>query len=71
MDISKIFCEEEGNIYIFWLTEILGSQYLFEILQISFTFKNSKNVGKSGCFEKRLRWKALIFYEVTEGYKVS
>ena len=58
-------------IYIFWLTEILENQYLFEILQISFTFKNNKNVEKSGCFEKRLRWKVPIFYEITEGYKVS
>ena len=39
------------------LADLLGSQYLFEILQASLTVKNSENVVKSGCFEKRLRWR--------------
>ena len=34
--------------------DLLGSQYLFEILQASLTVKNGENVVKSGCFEKRL-----------------
>ena len=53
------------------LTDLLGSQYLFEILQTSLTFKNSENVVKSGCFEKCLRWTASFFFEMEEGYKVS
>ena len=36
------------------LTDLLGSQYLFEILQTSRTFKNSENVVKSG-FSKNVR----------------
>ena len=44
-----------------FLANLLGSQHLLEILQTSFTFKNSEKVVKSGCFEKRLRWRAPIF----------
>ena len=44
------------------LADLLGSQYLLEILQTSLTFKNSEEVIKSGCFEKRLRWRAPIFF---------
>ena len=33
---------------------LLGGRFLFEILQTSLTVKNSENVVKSGCFEKRL-----------------
>ena len=32
------------------LSDLLGSQYLFEILQTSPTVKNSENRVKSGCF---------------------
>ena len=53
------------------LTDLLGNQHLFEILQTSLTFKNSENVVKSGCFEKPRRWRAPIFSEMKEGYKVS
>ena len=42
--------------------DLLGSQYMFEILQTSFTFKNSENVVKSGCLQKRLRWRVPIFF---------
>ena len=44
-----------------FLANLLGSQHLLEILQISLTFKNSEKVVKSGCFEKHLRWRAPIF----------
>ena len=47
---------------IFWLTDLLGSQYLFEILQTFLTVKNNENGVKSGCFKKLLRWKAPIFF---------
>ena len=54
------------------LTDLLGSQYLFEILQTSLTVKNSENGVKSGCFEKCSRWRALnFFFEMKEGYKAS
>ena len=33
---------------------------LFEIVRILLTVKNNKNIVKSGCFGKTLRWKALI-----------
>ena len=54
-----------------FVSDLLGSQHLFEILQTSLTFKNSENAVKSGCFEKLLRWKASFFSEMKEGYKVS
>ena len=44
------------------LADLLGSLYLFEILQTSFNLKNSKNVVKSESFEKRLQWIALTFF---------
>ena len=47
---------------IFWLTDLLGSQYLFEILQTLLNAKNSENGVKSGCFKKFLRWRAPIFF---------
>ena len=50
------------------LTDLLGSQYLFEILQTSLTIKNSENGVKSGCFKKLLRRKRQYFSEMTEGY---
>ena len=53
------------------LANLLESLHFLEILQTSVTFKNSEKVVKSVCFEKRLRWRALYFFEMTEGYKVS
>ena len=44
------------------LADLLGSQYLLEILQSSLTVKNNKNGVKSGCFEKLLRWRAAIVF---------
>ena len=50
---------------------LLGSQYLFETLKTSLTVKNSENMVKSRCFEKRLQWRAPVFFEMKEGFKVS
>ena len=75
MDFSKNFCDGE-NAFFYWNkgavsdvlcksifgADLLGSQYMFEILQTSFTFKNSENVVKSGCLQKRLRWRVPIFF---------
>ena len=36
------------------LADLLGSQYLFEVLKASLTVKISENVVKSECFEKHL-----------------
>ena len=43
------------------LADIVGSQYLLEILQTSLAVKNSENVVESGCFERRLWWNGPIF----------
>ena len=45
----------------YFVVDLLGNQQLLEILQDSLTFKNCEKVVKSGCFEKRLQWRALIF----------
>ena len=47
------------------------AQYLFEILQTSLNAENSENAVKSRSFEKCSRWRATIFFEMKEGYKVS
>ena len=44
-----------------FVSDLLGSQHLFEILQTSLTFKNREGVVKSGYLKKRLRWWAPIF----------
>ena len=54
-----------------FLANLLGSQHLLEILQTSLTFKNTEKVVKIGCFEKLLRWRASIFFEMKQGYKIS
>ena len=51
------------------LADLLRSQYLLEMLQISLTFKNSEKVVKSGCSVKRLRWRAPIFSQNKRGIK--
>ena len=64
---STSFCWNEGavlgvlskNTYV---ADLLGNYHLFEILQTSLTVKNSENVVKRGCFEKRLRWKAPMLF---------
>ena len=62
----KVSCVE-----MVFLDYLLGSQYLFEILQTSLFVKNSESVVKSRCFEKSLRWRAQNFLDMKEGYKVS
>ena len=47
------------------------TQYLFEILQTSLNAENSENAVKSRFFEKCSRWRAPVFFEMKEGYKVS
>ena len=42
--------------------DLLGSQHLLEILQVSLTVKTNENVVKNGCFEKHLQWRALILF---------
>ena len=57
---AQVFCWNEGavssvlckNIFV---ADLLGSQYLFEILQTSFAVKNSEIVVKSECFEDRMQ----------------
>ena len=44
------------------LADLLGCQYLLEILQTSRTVKNNENGVKSGCFKKLLRWRPPIFF---------
>ena len=63
---AQTFCRNEGAVSSVLCKNIfkadLGSQYLFEILQTSFTVKNNENVVKSGCFEKCSQWKVPIFF---------
>ena len=76
-DVSKRFRDEVRNFFFFffemkergsvffennYLADLLGSQYLLKILQTSLTVKNSENVVKTGCFEKRLRRRAPNFF---------
>ena len=83
MDVSKNLCDGEHTFFvgmkeksqiflceIIFVTDLSGSQHLFQILQTSLTFKNSENVVKSGCFKKPLRWRAPIFSEMKEGYSL-
>ena len=75
MNVSRNLCDRERKFFFGneravsgvlyknnFVSDLLGSQYLFEILQTSLTFRNSENVVKSGCFEKLLRWRAPIFF---------
>ena len=74
MNVSRNLCDGEHKLFCRnkeavsdvlyknnFVSDLLGSQHLFEILQTSLTFKNSENV-KSGCFKKLLRWRAPIFF---------
>ena len=63
---AQIFCWNEGAVSGIlckntFVTDLSGSQHLFEILQTSLTFKNSENGVKSGCFEKYSQWRAPNF----------
>ena len=75
MDVYTSFWNGERKFYLKCknsvLADLLGSQYLFEILQTSLTVKNSESIVKRGCFEKCLRWRAPIFFEMKERYKFS
>ena len=53
------------------LAHLLRTQHLLEMLQTSLTFKNTEKAVKIGCFEKRLQWRASVFFEMSEGYKIS
>ena len=43
------------NIFV---AHLIGSQYLFQIIQTSLTVKIRENVVQSEIFEKDLRWRA-------------
>ena len=54
------------------LTDLSGSQYLFEILQTLLTVKNSENGVKSGCFKKKVcHGERQFISQIKERYKVS
>ena len=57
---SKI--TNSDNLAYVFVADLLESLYFFEILETSFTVKDSGNVVKSGSFEKRLQEKAPIFF---------
>ena len=81
MDASKNICDGVPIFFLnegFWVTcakkflvDLFGSQYVFEIIHASLTSNNSRNVIKSGCFEKPLRWKVPNFFKMKEELKVS
>ena len=69
MDDSGNFCNEDiyfvkmkhrCKVPCVKIADLLGSQYLFEILQISLIVKNSENMVKSGCFKNLLQWKDIF-----------
>ena len=47
-----------------FLADLLRSQYLFKILQTPLAVRNSEDVAKGGCLEKRLRWRGVFFKEI-------
>ena len=50
------------SVKIFCLSDLLGSQYLFEISQSSLIVKNNENGVRIRCFEKWTRWTAPFFF---------
>ena len=67
MKSTNLFCRNEGAVSDVlyknnFVSDLLGYQYLFEILKTSLTFKNNENVVRSRCFENRLRWRAPISF---------
>ena len=58
------------NIFI---ADLLGSQYLFEILQTSLNVKNSKNIYSiNWMFRKTFATESTnFFFEMKKGYKIS
>ena len=75
MDSTSFFWNKKEVKGALWenilLTDLLGSHNLLEIFQTSLTFKNSEKVVKSGCFKKRLQWRALMLFRIKKRYKVS
>ena len=49
------------------LADLLRSQHLLEMLQISLTWKNNEKAVKRGFSVKRLRWRAPIFAQSKGG----
>ena len=73
---AQPFYQNEGAVSVVlyknnFVSDLLGSQHLLEILQTSLTVKNSENGVKSGCFKKSLRWRAPIFFQNERRIKVS
>ena len=67
MESTNLFCRNEGAVSDVlyknnFVSDLLGNQYVFEILQTSLTFKNNENVVKSRCFENNMRWRAPISF---------
>ena len=61
------FYQNEGAVSGFlyknnFVSDLLGSQHLLEILQTSLTVKNSENEVKSGCFKKRFAMESANFF---------
>ena len=61
MSCVKIFC----------LADLLGSQYLFGILQSSLIVKNSENGIKVDVSKNDCDGEHQFLFEMKEGYKVS
>ena len=81
---QKTFVMESANIFLKWRRDIrslvskhwyfdnlLGVQYLLEILHTSPTVKTSKSVVESGYLWKRLWWGLLYFTEMKEGCSMT
>ena len=66
-------CKRSARLLVIkqFFSNLLGTQYFFEILHASLIVKNSEYMVKSECFEKTLRWKAPIFFKMKEGYQTS
>ena len=65
MKIDILFSKRKGDVKWLleqhFLTDLLGSQYFFEIYHTSLTIKYSENIVKRGCFERRLQREAPTF----------
>ena len=64
--VTQMFCCKEGAVLgvlckIIFVADLLGSQYLVEILQTSFIVKDNENVVKS-VFRKTFAMKSAIFF---------
>ena len=75
MNVSRNLCDGEHKVFFGnegavsgvlyknnFVSDLLRSQYLLEILQSSLTVKNNENGVKNGYFEKLLRWRASIIF---------